>query len=179
MNGRTLSHYTDERPWKLGRRRPLPDEWDRLHKPHGLWLSVDGEDDWPAWCEAEGFALERLKQRHVFELAEPERIRLIGTVAELDAFHEQYAEGRNPEWEARWGREYVNWKRVMEDHGGIIITPYLWDRRLSGPGSRWYYSWDCASGCVWEMSALRHIRSEAFSLENHLSRARSEEDETR
>lgn len=160
-----LSHYTDEKPWTLLPKVKRPDQWVSLHKPYGLWLSVDSEDDWPAWCEGEGWGLERLKQRHVFEIEKPERIRMIGCVDELDALHEQYAVARNPEWEARWGREYVDWARVMQDHGGIIITPYLWDRRLDGPGSRWYYSWDCASGCIWDLTAVRHVRSEPFDMD--------------
>jgi hypothetical protein len=159
-----LSHYTDEKPWSLRDWIAPPDCYDPLHKPHGLWLSVDGEDDWPAWCEAESFALDRLQQRHVFAIVKPERIRMIGTVAELEAFHREYCAARDDRSAARWGREYVDWARVMADCGGIIIAPYLWDRRLSGTGSRWYYSWDCASGCIWDVSAVRHVRSEPFDV---------------
>ena len=28
-------------------------EHHRYDKPRGLWLSVEGEDDWRSWCEAE------------------------------------------------------------------------------------------------------------------------------
>lgn len=159
-----LSHFTDERPWALRAFETPPDHYDPLHKPYGLWLSVDGEDDWPDWCRAEGFGLERLKQRHVIEITNPARIKMISTVEALDDFHSRYAVARSPAMETRYGREYVDWREVAGHYGGIIITPYLWERRLSGPGSRWYYGWDCASGCVWDVSTVRHVRSEPFVL---------------
>lgn len=51
--------------------------------------------------------------------------------------------------------DYMNYGKVAEKYGGIEITPYLWEKRLN---SMWYYGWDCASGCVWDRSAVTGIR---------------------
>jgi hypothetical protein len=50
----------------------------------------------------------------------------------------------------------IEWRKVAERFDGIIIAPYIWQRRLDLESS-WYYSWDCASGCIWNASAVREI----------------------
>jgi hypothetical protein len=57
----------------------------------------------------------------------------------------------------------IDWMRVAEKHEGILIAPYLGER-LTEPNEfleshkeewwRWYYSWDCASGCIWNPNAV-------------------------
>jgi hypothetical protein len=36
----------------------------------------------------------------------------------------------------------------------LLITPYIWSCRLD---FNWYYTWDCASGCFWDVSCLHRI----------------------
>jgi len=54
----------------------------------------------------------------------------------------------------------IDWEAVAKRYTGIEIEPYNWERRNSGPNNNysmsmlWYYGWDCASGCVWELDAL-------------------------
>lgn len=154
-----LSHYTDAAPWTFqtsGDYGYKPN-YDPLHKPDGLWLSVDGPDDWPAWCKSEKWNLGRLRQRHVFTLTDISRIALVSSVDEIDAFHARFAQpvGRC---------QYVNWDRVGAEFGGVVISPYQWERRLDGPARAWYYGWGCASGCVWDLSLLRFRSSEPFCI---------------
>lgn len=118
-----------------------------IGKPHGLWVSVEGEYDWPAWCNAEKFGLERLAIQTEVVLAEDADILLISNVGELDEFHRLYGGGTSYD---------VNWRAVEKLFDGIIIAPYLWERRLSE--IRWYYAWDCASGCIWKARAVAELK---------------------
>jgi len=49
--------------------------------------------------------------------------------------------------------EYIDWGRVVQKYDGIIIAPYQWHLRLNDE-IFWYYSWDCASGCVWNLGVV-------------------------
>ena len=125
-------------------------------KPYGLWVSVDaGSISWPDYIEAEaGDHHYRLRVVHDVQLAPDARILLIATVDDFDAFAGQY--GRNPRLAAPPGYySYIDWKAVSEAYQGIVIAPYRYDRRLDG--GLWYYGWDCASGCIWDASAMAAI----------------------
>ena len=118
------------------------------YKPRGLWLSVDGEDDWPAWCVSEGFGLDRLKVRHAVTLRADARILHLRDANELVAFTREFAK---PEPSHR-DSMYIDWEKVGAKHQGLIIAPYCWQKRLD---LMWYYGWDCASGCIWDVSAIK------------------------
>ena len=138
----TLSHYSIAavlEPRSVAQHR-------RLDKPFGLWVSVDGPDDWPAWCRAESFAEPWDQHHYRVELAADARIRLITSADELVVFHDLYARDM---WD-------VDWVAVSRRYQGIMIAPYLWSMRLHDQ-VRWYYGWDCASGCIWDASAIARV----------------------
>jgi hypothetical protein len=117
------------------------------YKPHGLWVSDESEDSygWRSWCEDNEYSLGRnafgvklLDTAEVLTLTKPESIR---------QFAEMFA--------ALGDHMFINWGRVVETWQGILITPYQWSLRLSD--LRWYYSWDCASGCIWDPSAIASV----------------------
>jgi len=128
-------------------------------KPNGFWITDDSKDCWRSWCVGERWGLGGLTHKHEIELDES-GILILRSVAELDAFTEKFSV---PEWWGPFGepRKYrdicIDWRRVAQQHTGIIITPYQWERRLC-VDYRWYYGWDCASGCIWKASAIRDIR---------------------
>lgn len=119
-------------------------------KPHGFWVSVD--DDWRRWCESDGME-EWIEHPEIHFSLETEPCLWLKTVEDLDRFTEEYAEPDG---------YYVDWRTVSMRYAGIIIAPYQWQRRLSLTVN-WYYPWDCASACVWDLSviALQTIRAEA------------------
>ncbi len=124
-----------------------------LSKPVGLWLSVPGDDGWKAWCEAEGFGLGSLKCEHEVELSEGANILRLCSADDLDEFTSVYGRDRlNP-----YPYCQIDWRAVAAKHQGIIIAPYIWPRRLDGRASNWYYGWDCASGCIWDATAIERI----------------------
>jgi len=132
-------------------------------KPMGTWISVPGEDDWPAWCRSEGFALAKLGYRHTLQL-DMRRVLLIDTLDKLDAFNDSLEPRPDlPSLPARFGyRErpvilFPWWAPMVERYAGIVIAPYQWERRYD---YHWYYGWDCASGCIWDPSVLLRVKTE-------------------
>jgi len=116
-------------------------------KPCGLWLSWDEDPDgWKAWCKAEAF--ERGRVRTVFEVDEA-RLLCIRTLKEFDAFHRRF---RAPTERFEGSFEGLDWSAVAKEAAGIVIRPYQPRRRFT---PMWYYPWDCASACVWDLSAVR------------------------
>jgi len=134
-----LLHHSDK---PLGLIRSS-DQRNRCHwKPEGLWVSVEGADDWRTWCEAENYALDCFEFTHEITLSHAARILRLTSEEEVRSF------GRNHANE-QYGN--IDWKPIAEKYQGIIITPYQWTCRFS---EQWYYTWDCASGCIWDASAI-------------------------
>lgn len=120
-------------------------------KPIGLWVSVEGEDDWKSWCEAEEFNLTALAYPHEVILNPEANILRMMTALEIDVFSVQY---RKPcDYSSR---NDIDWLAVAKDYQGVIIAPYIWQRRLS-EHTLWYYGWDCASGCIWDVEAIESM----------------------
>lgn len=146
-----LSHYSKTPIVKVHSKTQEPGDG---MKPRGLWFSVDDPNDdsptWASWCETESYKIGPI--RHLVTLAADARIRRISSVRELDTFHQEFKASIYPGGR----REYIDWRAVAETCQGIIIAPYQWGRRLEGRAG-WYYSWDVASGCVWDASAIASI----------------------
>jgi len=150
-----------------------------LGKPHGTWVSVpsdDRDDDWFSWCLHSDFVQGLGDHVHRFEL-DMSRVLHIDSTEALDRFHrERCLDPRTVEERARdfRGRARskpsgvndgddaldalacfrIDWYAVAGEYAGIVIAPYQDARRHE---YLWYYGWDCASGCIWDSSALRHI----------------------
>jgi hypothetical protein len=118
-------------------------------KPKGLWVSDEDEYGWREWCTDESFSMERLEHAHRVELADDARLLVIRDADGIDDFTRLYSlPGRGDSY-------YVDWPAVASRFQGIVITPYIWARRLSD--ASWYYPWDCASGCIWDPTAIASI----------------------
>lgn len=142
-------------------KKPLTKVLSRLHKEDGagayktpgLWVSVEGEDDWPAWCKSEQWGLETFGYTTEVILAPENTVLRLKSVKEIDAFTQKYCtENRRYENDRN-----VEWDKVRGAHQGLIISPYQWARRLS-PHTRWYYGWNCASGVIWDAAAVAELR---------------------
>jgi|SRR5882672_5015504 len=130
-----------------------PAEWDSTFwKPRGLWVSVEGEDDWKQWCEAEQFSLNCFEHATQIILTPNANILRLTTPQELKTFSAQHSFNPYPEVSLHSLRG-INWEDVAAQHQGIIIAPYHWSCRLNNDVF-WYYGWDCASGCIWDASAI-------------------------
>lgn len=125
-------------------------------KPNGLWYDIDG--DWISWCLAES---PNWIRPYIYEvILDESKVLKINTIEEFEVFEDEYSIRDNTF--SNFGIvnciDYINWLRVREKYGAVEITPYFWDKRLE---SYWYYSWDCASGCVWD-SAIVQVRLFAY-----------------
>lgn len=110
-------------------------------KPNGLWYSID--DAWEEWCRQQGFDVDRLSIATEIEV-DTSKILIIDTIDKLSMFDNKY--GAN---------KYINWESVSYDYHGIEISPYFWKARRD---FIWYYTWDVASGCIWNTSAILSIK---------------------
>jgi len=137
-----LSHFTAEHSLVP---RSEVQTGRRGDKPVGLWVSVDGPDDWQEWCRSEGWGDVDSKLRFRVTLADDANVLRIDSTSSLLDFAAEFQDPGGRAWR-------VNWSAVAERWQGIIIAPYQWSCRLGEPD--WYYTWDCASGCIWDADAI-------------------------
>ena len=142
-----LMHYSRERI-RFDRSRVFePRPAGPYTKPPGFWVSVEGPDDWPTWCQSEQFRLGTFE--HAFEVTVDAgaNVLTLASPEELHAFTARYgsvADGFGSDLAIAWGR-------VMLEYDGILIPTYQWSCRYD---LSWYYGWDCASGCIWNLDVL-------------------------
>lgn len=172
-----LSHFSSE---------PVINMYERKQtsaqdmKPTGLWVSVDGEDDWPSWCLAESFCRnDDLRFRHRVVLRPDNRVLLLSDKQALRWFGNKYRPDPTTDPLRKAGIRstlQLDWFRAIDDCDGLVIHPYCWECRLD-PEFAWYYGWDCASGCIWHPRAVESITMvERTDLPDRIMAARLERD---
>jgi len=156
-------------------------------KPVGFWISVeDYEDDqtWKTWCEAEEFGLERLAYRYLVTLSNEAKILHLKTSKDILDFGLEYQgneQGSFTNFMKEHGRDpypyvyEIRWEEVIKKWDGIIIAPYDWSLRLNSE-TMWYYSWDCASGCIWNIEAIKSLSLDSKTTESQSPQVESETD---
>ena len=115
----------------------------RGDKPRGLWYGVGSA--WVDWMVSERWWPS--PPRFVSVATRPARILRINNLDAFDNFCSNYGSGQNA-WLACDLNKGIHWRRIALEYDGIEIAPYLDDRRLDY-ACAWYYTWDCASGCIW------------------------------
>lgn len=143
-----LLHYS-AKPFVLDIYQQYTDRARYDHKPSGLWVSVPGHDDWEQWCRGENFGLDRLTYVTEIKLSIIANPLVIDDLWKLDQFTNMY--GSNNLQDIRG----IDWQSVKAIYDGIIIAPYQWDRRYE---FMWYYSWDCASGVIWNLNCIEETK---------------------
>jgi hypothetical protein len=148
-----LVHYSKK---PLGEIRSVKQVDQPDMKPRGLWFSVEQpwiaeQMGWREWCEAEQHATDRLEVTTEIAFRPDARILRLSGARDIDQFHAKYNAELIPAY------RLINWSRVAAEYQAIIIAPYIWSRRLDR-NTGWYYSWDCASGCIWDAAAVAELR---------------------
>lgn len=155
-----LIHYTNEE-FEL---KPLKYYQEDLHwqeKPNGLWVSVEGDFDWKWWCKDNDFRLENLRISYEVILKEDAKILHLTTSEEISDLTNHYPYLKE-EWNDPIGRRIcrtyeIDWNKIKEKYQGIVIAPYQWECRLN-INCDWYYGWDCASGCIWDIDCIKEFK---------------------
>ena len=151
-----LIHYSSEKINVLEKREYDQNLATFQHKPKGLWISIEGEDDWKNWCIAEKFELQCLTFCYEIILKEDANILYLKTAEEIFDFTKKYSLIQMISY-LQYDTDQIDWLKVKQDYQGIIISPYQWVCRLSSK-STWYYGWDCASGCIWDLEAIKEFK---------------------
>ena len=138
------------------------------HKPVGLWLSDESSFlSWTGWCQREEFPCgghrTHFRIPWVRRFAESPHgggtVLWLATEREMmmfDAYYGLTYHCHRGEWELDHSTEIDEiWERLTMDYDGIIISPYQARLATLVP---WYYSWDCASACIWNHERLNEWR---------------------
>lgn len=123
-------------------------------KPGGLWISVDY--DWQIWCEEEGYRTDRLVNQCEIVLCECEKILFINNKDELLNFTKNFRDKFSDLNRYNDCTCSLDWSSVKSIYKGILIYPYIYECRLNSL-TQWYYTWDCASGCIWDLSCIDEV----------------------
>lgn len=124
---------------------PVNSTTNPVGKPGGFWFGVGPE--WIDWTEND---MPEWKGDNLYSVEVDEKqCVVIENERDLRLFHNQY---RTP-------NGMINWEKVAKDHKGIIIKNYIPEARMKYP---WFYSWDVASGCVWDSSAIKQVKQESI-----------------
>ena len=113
-------------------------------KPKGFWYGINYS--WVEWCL---YNQSDWLTPFIYELELGESILKITDDVEFGLFEEEYL--TIPEGNI----SYIDYpKLINEGYNGLQISPYRPDKRFSF----WYYGWDCASGCIWNIKGIKSIK---------------------
>lgn len=127
--------------------------WAGGRKPEGLWYAFGRE-----WLDYDG---EIANDEHLCPLFELElnidKMLLIKSGADIEKFSRQYAE--NNKDTVRLYSYSINWRKVVKDYSGIEINPYVSPEECRAELiTCWYWGWDVAGGCVWDLNSIVNVR---------------------
>lgn len=115
-------------------------------KPSGLWYSCGS--DWLNWLTYE---MPDWIHDYIYKLKISGNVLRIKNHTELMEFTRTYI-GKSPIPDFE-GTQFIDWVSVAKKYSGIEISPYIGSARMDR-NCQWYYTWDVASGCIWDRSAL-------------------------
>lgn len=127
---------------------------EKHFKPRGLWYGIDG--DWIRWCKSD--MPKWIKPNNFSVDVRKANILVLRTDADMLRFTEQYGLAVVPGLTSM--SLYINWPSLALSYDGVEIPKYLWRWRLD-QRAPWYYAWDCASGCAWNLDKVKVGKMEA------------------
>jgi len=111
-------------------------------KPTGLWYGFG--KSWIDWVREN---MPHWKKEHIFKIQIDEsKVLKLRSEREVLLFTRGYKQDNYHEW--------IDWKTVTKAYNGIEIPEYFWNLRLK---LLWYYGWDVASGCIWNLKTIKKI----------------------
>ena len=115
-------------------------------KPDGFWYGFG--DEWIDWTETTG----QYKGEYVYEVdINGSNILQIKDYSEIIEFTKEYGSSKQIAPGIIFS---IDWPRIELKYDGIEINPYIRQARLNHK-TLWYYSWDVASGCIWNLDKVK------------------------
>lgn len=131
-------------------------------KPGGFWYGVNL--DWIRWLMDQGYE-DDSSWMHPFlyeiEIDES-RVLKIATQQEFADLNRDY--DQRADWIGYGKHHVLDWVRLKQGFAGLEISPYRHEV-MGSLDCFWYHGWDCASGVVWDVSAITGLRLIADSQE--------------
>lgn len=125
-----------------------PRQLGKSFKPQGsLWFSCG--DTWEQWMEAEGFQPKEPYKFKYFATLNLERLVVLKTVAEIQAFTEQFGIP-----DKQYPRFFIDWNKVRKetDKSGIYIVNG--SLKTARKKFAWYSTFDACSVAIWNKDAI-------------------------
>ena len=128
-------------------------------KPDGFWVSceigIPNEPfTWKAFCEDNENLSEGIRYAHEVKLHEHANLLYVDTPEKVIDLARAYRVQLYPGMHANMA---LGWKPIVSQYQGIVMAPYFYELRFNIETS-WYYGWDCASACVWDLDAIESIQ---------------------
>lgn len=117
-------------------------------KPNGIWYQIDGS--WESWVSIE-MPDWLVENNNKYELdIDMSNVLVLDTLDKMYSFNTKYKvlDGERLLFES------IDWNRLSLDYDGIEIPFYMYSLRMNAD-FHWYYSWDVASGCIWNTSIIK------------------------
>ena len=112
-------------------------------KPSGFWYGFGSE--WIDWTRNE---MPEWTGKYIYDIDTGNtNVLQIKTNVEMLQFNSEY----KADVYMKDAGEAIDWKKVASKYGGIEINPYQYDDAML----LWYYGWDIACGCVWNLSGVK------------------------
>lgn len=147
-------HHSPRRIKKL-KNEKLDDLGVADYKPNGLWYSLG--DSWLRFLEQESsyfsWSLHRIDSyKFVYRVTvDPRKILRLNTPEDFEKFTDRF--GVVLPSRGREGNFLINWQEVFVYHHGIEVRGCDdWMGKWL-----WFDGWDCASGCIWDSSAIKKL----------------------
>lgn len=131
--------------------KPKDQKQEPTYKPSGLWYGFGAS--WLDWVRSEMPEWEKdYSKIFVIEINEGSVLKM-STFEELLEFTNKYSPSKNI---PIFKMNLIDWSEVAKDYSGIEINPYIFRARMNEK-TNWYYTWDVASGCIWDRNAIKSI----------------------
>lgn len=137
-------HLSKNPIYKLERRHYIQKYDD---KPNGFWYGFG--DKWIDWVETAG---PEYMGEYVYEVdIKSSKILQIKNYSEIIKFTQEY---RSIKQIVPGIIFFIDWQKIELKYDGIEINPYMGQARTNEK-TIWYYSWDVASGCIWNLDKVK------------------------
>lgn len=135
-------------------------------KPRGFWFGVEDDPEettWRDFCNEERFRVDHVEFKYLITLKDTAKILCLKTPEEMKQFSFHYKNddpdlhGISIPFHEVHSVYAIDWQKVSEEYDGIIIPKQMNHAFFESGISSWYFGWDVASGCIWNLDAIESL----------------------